>query len=92
MATGTNRVPVVPDWPGMSDYAGEVLHSSAYRTGRAYVDDDVLVVGAGNSGAEIAVDLVEQGAASVRLSVRTAPHIVRRDAGGLPSQVLAVAF
>lgn len=92
VATGSNRVPVVPDWPGMSDFAGEVLHSSAYRTGRAYAGDDVLVVGAGNSGAEIAVDLVEHGAASVWLSVRTAPHIVRRDAGGLPSQVLAVAF
>jgi putative flavoprotein involved in K+ transport len=90
VATGYNRVPVMPEWDGMSDFTGELLHSSAYRTASVYAGDDVLVVGAGNSGAEIAVDLVEQGARSVSLSVRTAPHIVRRDVVGVPSQLLVV--
>ena len=47
-------------------------------------------MGTGNSGAEIAVDLVEGGAAKVAISVRTPPNILRRDLGGIPLQVLAV--
>lgn len=90
VATGENGVPVMPEWPGMSDFTGALLHSSAYRTAGVYAGDDVLVVGAGNSGAEIAVDLVEHGARTVWLSVRTAPHIVRRDVVGVPSQLLGV--
>ena len=44
------------------------------------------MVGVGNTGAEIAVDLVEGGAARVRLAVRTVPHIVRRSTAGLAAQ------
>jgi cation diffusion facilitator CzcD-associated flavoprotein CzcO len=51
----------------------------------------VVVVGSGNSGAEIAVDLAEGGSAHVLLSVRTPPSIVRRDTLGFPSQVLRIA-
>src|SRR5207247_3750925 len=46
---------------------------------------------AGNSGAEIAVDLADGGAREVSLSVRTPPNIVRRDTLGFPSQVLGIA-
>lgn len=46
----------------------------------------MLVVGVGNTGAEIAVDLAEGGAARVRLAVRTAPHIVRRSTAGWAAQ------
>ena len=46
----------------------------------------MLVVGVGNTGAEIATDLAEGGAARVRLAVRTAPHIVRREVAGWPAQ------
>ena len=52
----------------------------------------MLVVGSGNTGAEIAVDLVEGGARRVRLAVRTPPNIVRRQVGGTPNQVMAVAL
>ena len=51
----------------------------------------MLVVGSGNSGAEIAVDLAEGGASEVLLSVRTPPGIVRRDTLGVPSQLLGIA-
>jgi cation diffusion facilitator CzcD-associated flavoprotein CzcO len=52
----------------------------------------VLVVGAGNSAAEIAVDLTRVGA-RVDLSVRTPPNIVRRDTlGVLPSQLFGIAL
>jgi cation diffusion facilitator CzcD-associated flavoprotein CzcO len=48
----------------------------------------VLVVGAGNSATEIALDLLGAGE-TVSLSVRTPPNIVRRDTHGFPSQLLA---
>ncbi|MFE3327789.1 flavin-containing monooxygenase [Streptomyces sp. NPDC059176] len=86
VATGRNRSPRLPEWPGRDHYAGELLHASDYRNATPYAGKDVLVVGAGNSGAEIAVDLVEGGAARVRLAVRTAPHIVRRATAGWPAQ------
>ncbi|ATL28552.1 flavin-containing monooxygenase [Streptomyces formicae] len=86
VATGYNHTPHLPDWPGLETYSGELLHASAYRDPAPYAGKDVLVVGVGNTGAEIAVDLVEGGASRVRLAVRTAPHIVRRSTAGWPAQ------
>jgi cation diffusion facilitator CzcD-associated flavoprotein CzcO len=86
VATGHNHTPRIPQWPGRDTYTGEFRHAAEYRNAAPYAGRDVLVVGAGNSGAEIAVDLVEGGAARVRLSVRTAPHIVRRSTAGWPAQ------
>ncbi|MFK4145903.1 flavin-containing monooxygenase [Streptomyces sp. NPDC004065] len=90
VATGFNHTPRVPDWPGRETYTGEFLHASAYRNAEGFAGRDVLVVGVGNTGAEIAVDLVEGGAARVRLSVRTAPHIVRRSTAGWAAQYTGV--
>jgi cation diffusion facilitator CzcD-associated flavoprotein CzcO len=92
VATGYNHTPVVPDWPGVGDFRGELLHASRYRNATPYVGKDVLVVGSGNTGAEIAVDLVESGAARVRIAIRTPPHIVLRDQNGVPNQLLGVVF
>ncbi|MFF3561846.1 flavin-containing monooxygenase [Streptomyces sp. NPDC002574] len=86
VATGFNHTPHLPDWPGLDTFDGELLHASDYRNGTAYAGRDVLVVGVGNTGAEIAVDLVEAGAARVRLAVRTPPHIMRRSTAGWPAQ------
>ena len=86
IATGYNHTPHVPDWPGRDAYSGELLHAGQYRNAAPYAGRDVLVVGIGNTGAEIAVDLVEGGASRVRLSVRTAPHILRRSTAGWPAQ------
>ncbi|MEU0088387.1 NAD(P)/FAD-dependent oxidoreductase [Streptomyces sp. NPDC006274] len=86
VATGHNHTPHLPDWPGRETYGGELLHARDYREPAPYAGKDVLVVGVGNTGAEIAVDLVEGGAARVRLAVRTVPHIVRRSTAGWPAQ------
>ncbi|MFD7629475.1 flavin-containing monooxygenase [Streptomyces sp. NPDC059851] len=86
VATGFNHTPAVPDWPGRDAYGGRLLHARDYRNAEPYAGLDVLVVGVGNTGAEIAVDLAEGGAARVRLAVRTAPHIVRRSTAGWPAQ------
>jgi putative flavoprotein involved in K+ transport len=90
VATGFNREPSLPDWPGREGFTGDLLHSAAYRNPSSYRGKDVLVVGTGNSGAEIAVDLVEGGARQVMISVRTPPNILRRDVAGFPSQVVGV--
>lgn len=89
VATGNNNVAFVPDWAG--SFAGRIVHSSEYRNAEPYRRRRVLVAGGGNSGAEIAVDLADGGAAEVLLSVRTPPSIVRRDTLGLPSQLLGIA-
>ncbi|SNX61966.1 putative flavoprotein involved in K+ transport [Streptomyces sp. TLI_55] len=90
VATGYNHTPHLPDWPGRDGYTGDLVHASEYRNPEPYAGRDVLVVGVGNTGAEIAVDLVEGGAARVRLSVRTTPHIVRRSTAGWAAQYTGV--
>jgi putative flavoprotein involved in K+ transport len=87
LATGLNRRPFLPDWPGLEAFAGELRHSSEYRNPDPYRGKDVLVVGTGNSGAEIATDLAESRAARVRLAVRTSPHVIPREWMGMPGQI-----
>ena len=87
VATGYNHTPVLPDWPGREGFTGTLIHGQEYRNPEPYRGRDVLVVGSGNTGAEIAVDLVEGGAARVRIAVRTPPAILLREANGMPSQV-----
>jgi putative flavoprotein involved in K+ transport len=90
VATGYNRVPLIPDWPGVATFTGELIHAGAFRNGDPYRGRDVLVVGGGNSGSEIAAILADEGARRVFLSVRTAPHVVPRQAFGVPALLGAV--
>ena len=87
VATGYDRDPVVPDWPGREGFTGELIHGSAYRSPAAFRDRDVLVVGIGNSGSEIAVDLAENGARSVRIAIRTGVNLMGPTFFGLPATV-----
>jgi cation diffusion facilitator CzcD-associated flavoprotein CzcO len=89
ITTGYCRQPVMPHWPGLDTYAGQTLHSTDYDIGSHFRGKKVLVVGFGNSGGEIAIDLVEHGAA-VALSVRSPVNIIPRDLFGMP--LLAVAI
>ncbi|HWX09051.1 MAG TPA: NAD(P)/FAD-dependent oxidoreductase [Gaiellaceae bacterium] len=92
VATGYNGAPFVPDWPGRESFAGELVHSAEYRNPQPFRNRDVLVVGVGNSGAEIATDVAEGGASRSRLSVRTPPQILRRATAGIPAQLVGIAF
>jgi putative flavoprotein involved in K+ transport len=92
VATGYNGAPFIPDWRGRESFPGELIHSSQYRNAAPYRDRDVLTVGAGNSGAEIATDVADGGAARSRLSVRTPPQIVRRATAGVPAQLFGMAI
>lgn len=90
VATGWADFPFSPSWPGMDAFRGEVLHSSAYRNPRSYAGKRVLVVGFGNSGGEIALDLAE-ARVDVTLSVRGPVNILPRDLLGLPVLTWAIA-
>ncbi len=90
VATGQFGQPVMPEWTGLDQYRGQLTHSSRYATGREYAGRRVLVIGVGNSGAEIAADLAEQEAAFVAISMRTPPPIVPRDLLGVPVQVFGI--
>jgi cation diffusion facilitator CzcD-associated flavoprotein CzcO len=90
VATGHEHTAVIPEWPGRDGFAGEVLHSSAYRNPGPFADVRVLVVGPGSSGMEIAHDLATGGAQKVWLAVRTPPNIIPRALpGGLPGDLIA---
>jgi len=90
VATGRHNARSLPDWPGSADFGGRLLHSEEYRSGREFVDSRVLVVGLGNSGAEIAADLVEQDASSVAVAVRSRPPITSREIAGIPVQIFGL--
>ncbi len=92
VATGRHNVPRIPRWKGMDDFAGRIIHSSEYKSGREFTGKRALVIGIGNSGAEIAADLVEQRAAHVAIAVRTTPPITSREIAGIPIQLLGMFF
>jgi cation diffusion facilitator CzcD-associated flavoprotein CzcO len=87
LATGRYHTPVIPRWPGLGDFTGELVHSGDFRNAWPFQGRDVLVVGAGNSAADIAVQLADNGARKIWLAVRTPPHLVRRAMGPVPSDV-----
>ena len=59
MATGFAGRPKIPNLPGMDSYLGEVKHASKYYSGKGYEGKRILVVGAGASGLDIALDACE---------------------------------
>ncbi|KAJ4789572.1 Flavin-containing monooxygenase [Rhynchospora pubera] len=78
VAAGENDQKFVPDVNGLDSFKGVVIHSSEYRTAAAFQGKDVLVVGSGNSGMEIAYDLFEAGA-RCSIVVRSTVHIVTKE-------------
>lgn len=88
VATGVNHTPLVPDWSVNSPFTGDIIHSRSYKNAIPYKNKKVLVVGMGNTGAELALDLA-QNEAEVYLSVRSPIAVVPRDLNGRPVQVTA---
>ena len=89
VASGYNRVPNRPEFPGQAEFGGEIVHSSEYRNGKPYAQKRVLVIGCGNSGAEIALDLLEHGA-QPSLVIRGPIHVIPRVLLGRASQETAI--
>lgn len=76
VATGENAEEVVPEIQGIDDFGGLVIHTSSYKSGRLFRGKDVLVVGCGNSGMEVCLDLCNSNAR---------PSLVVRDSVSLLS-------
>ena len=91
IATGLNRIPNLPRWPGQESFPGPFIHSSEFTTGETFRGQRVLVVGFGNSGAEIALDLSEHGAQPA-IAVRGKVNVIPRDVLGVPITQLALAL
>ena len=87
VATGIMSSPVVPSFSGESSYTGTVLHSTEYRRPEEFPGRSILVVGIGNSAAEIASELANAGK-EVEVSVRSGANVMPRSIAGIPSQYL----
>ena len=77
IATAGNRKPAVPRLDGEDAYRGELLHSKQYRNAARFSGKRVLVLGSGNSAAEIALDLANGGAAHVAMWVRAPRWVIK---------------
>jgi len=77
----------LPEWDGLSDFEGDVIHSQEYKNPEPYKGKKTLVVGFGNSGGEIALDLSEHGV-TCGLCVRSRVNILPRELFGVPIQEL----
>ncbi|KAM0824862.1 hypothetical protein ACQ4PT_069924 [Festuca glaucescens] len=78
VATGENAEPVVPEIEGSARFKGQLMHSSDYRSGEGYADKRVLVVGCGNSGMEVSLDLSNHNARA-SMVVRDKVHVLPRE-------------
>ena len=85
LANGTLAEPNTPEFAG--EFAGDIVHTSAYKHPSMLAGKRVLIVGAGNSGCDIAVDAVHH-AASIDMSVRRGYYFVPRYLFGRPSDTL----
>lgn len=70
VATGENAEPVIPEISGIERFHGPVVHTSVYKSGSDFRNQRVLVVGCGNSGMEVSLDLCRYNAV---------PHMVVRN-------------
>nr|BBM60844.1 flavin-binding monooxygenase family protein [Juncus wallichianus] len=81
VATGENAEAVVPEIEGIKGFKGTVVHTSEYRSGDLYQKKKVLVVGCGNSGMEVCLDLYNYGAMP-SIVVKEAVHVLPREMFG----------
>jgi len=76
VATGENAEPVLPRIHGMDHFSGSIAHTSVYKSGSEYRNKKVLVIGCGNSGMEVSLDLCRHNAL---------PYMVARNTVSSPS-------
>jgi cation diffusion facilitator CzcD-associated flavoprotein CzcO len=92
VATGYDRVPVMPAWKGRETFAGGLLHAADFGTLDSYRKRRILVVGAGNSGTDILNHLAKIETEQVWVSVRHGPVIFPQRLCGIPMQLLSPLF
>ncbi|CCV12740.1 NAD(P)/FAD-dependent oxidoreductase [Mesorhizobium sp. STM 4661] len=81
VATGRDRQPFIPEWKGIKDFTGRIVHSADFGGARNYAGKKVLVVGAGNSGFDVLNHLAEIETRNIWLSARNGPSILPKRIG-----------
>ncbi len=89
IANGTLSEPNIPEFEG--EFTGELIHASQYRSARQFDGKRVLIVGAGNSGCDIAVDAIHHGE-SCDLSMRRGYYFVPKYVFGKPADTMGGAI
>jgi len=79
-ATGTWGKPFIPDIPGRGLFEGEQIHSANYQNAVPFQNKKVLIVGEGNSGAQILVEVSK--VAKTAWAVRKIPQFLPDDVDG----------
>ena len=77
LATGMSGFPNIPSIPGADTFAGDLMHSSKFRTGTPYLGKHAIILGANNSAHDIAHDLWEHDAAAVTMIQRSHTTVTR---------------
>ncbi|KAI6694505.1 hypothetical protein NL676_022215 [Syzygium grande] len=89
VATGENAECVTPDLEGLAEFGGDVVHVCEYKSGEKFAEKKVLVVGCGNSGMEVSLDLCNHNALPAMV-VRDSVHVLPREVLGKSTFELAV--
>ncbi|KAA8534985.1 hypothetical protein F0562_029988 [Nyssa sinensis] len=78
VATGENAEEIVPKIEGLNEFVGSKIHTSSYKSGESFRGKNVLVVGCGNSGMEVCLDLCNYNARPSIL-VRDSVHVLPQE-------------
>ncbi|XP_022848904.1 probable indole-3-pyruvate monooxygenase YUCCA4 [Olea europaea var. sylvestris] len=91
VASGENAEPAIPEIQGIEKFQGTVMHTSMYKSGSGFKNQRVLVVGCGNSGMEVSLDLCRHKAIP-HMVVRNSVHILPRETLGISTFAIAMAL
>jgi len=91
VATGIASNPYLPDLPGRDSFRGRIVHSAEFRRPAPFAGQRVLVVGAGNSAADVSVALAGAGI-DVTLAIRSGATVLPLTFAGIPIQYLGFAL
>jgi dimethylaniline monooxygenase (N-oxide forming) len=84
ICSGLHQHPVLPSYPGQDQFTGSIVHGSDYRRPDLVAGKRVLVVGAGESGGDIAAEVSTRASATV-LSLRRGVAVLPRWIRGRPN-------
>jgi cation diffusion facilitator CzcD-associated flavoprotein CzcO len=87
VATGPERQPYTPKWPGQEKFKGELIHSADFRHADDYIGKKVLIVGASNSGVDIGNHLSNVAIGPSWVSIRRGPTIVPAYVFGISAHI-----
>lgn len=86
VATGPQKEPKFPDWPGRDRLRAEIIHSGAFGDAGGFAGRKVVIVGAGNSGIDIANHLSRVDTEKIWVSARSGINVIPQRVLGYPIQ------